>query len=88
MFQILSTPPLAPSSEMLQEDIGRTVREDERRFNKFSCDSARARWLKVPCPSKVRPAAHIPTQNNETVPEENASFDEVRKTAKNTVRFL
>jgi hypothetical protein len=88
MLQILRSPRLAPSSEVLQEDIGRAIREDEGRFNKFSRDSARARRLEVPGPTKVRPAAHKPAQDDETIPEENAALDEMCQTAENALSSL
>jgi hypothetical protein len=68
---------------VLQKDIGRAIGENESGFNKLSRDSARARRPQVPGPSEVRPAAHKPAQDNETVPKENAAFDKMGKSAEN-----
>lgn len=69
MLKILSDPFTTPGSEMLKEDIGRAVDEDDEGLYEFSrrergiplAHFAAAR-LNVPCPPKVGKASHPSSQ--------------------------
>lgn len=78
MFQILSSPHLSPSCEMLQKDFGGAIRKYKSGFKKLSRHSAGASGLQVPGPSEICPTAHVSTQDNETLPKEYATLDEMR----------
>lgn len=95
MLQIHGGPFLAPSSEMFKKGVARTIDKDHKGLDKLargdlslpSADSI-ARWLHVPGPAKIRPAAHPPSERQETVPEENPALDEVRKPVEDLVAPL
>lgn len=73
---------------MLQKDVCRPIREDDSRLDEFTRYRARALGLEIPGPSEVRPASHITTQHDQTIPEENAAFDEMSQAAENRMTFL
>lgn len=80
---------------MLEEDIGRPIGENGCRLDELSRWNPRLglpnnllRRLDIPGPSKVRPAAHETAQDDETVPEEDATFNEMRQSTEDPMGFL
>ena len=72
---------------MLKEDIAGTIEPNDERFRELGGRDARLpsrhQWIfgtDVPCPAVVRKSTHPPTQRQQTVPEENAAFNEMRET--------
>lgn len=80
---------------MFQEDVRGPVQEDDERFHEFgrrdSCFSGtgEADWrLHVPSPTNFSEATHPSAEGKKTVQEEDAAFDEVRKTVEDIVSSL
>lgn len=88
VLQILSSPFLSPSTQVLQEDIRSAVGKDGCRLDKFTTWSARLARLQVPCPAILGKATHVTTQHHQAVPEEDAALDEMGQTAEDTASFL
>lgn len=95
MLQIYSSPRTTPTRQMLQEHIGGTVQEDNKRFDELGggnfglplADNL-CRGLNIPSPAEVRPAAEESSQGQQTVPEENAALDEMCETVEYLISSL
>lgn len=90
MFEIRGRPSTAPVAQVLQEDIGRTIREDDGRLGelgsrhlRFPTAHDRRRRLFVPGPAKVCPATEEPSERQQAVPKEYTTLDEVRQSVEN-----
>lgn len=90
MLEILCTPFLSPSIQMLQEYICRAIEENEETFHKFSSWGKPSVIMRfdIPRPTNLGEAACPSTKSQDSIPEENSTLDEVCKTAKNLSVFL
>jgi len=80
---------------MFQKHIRGSVQEDDERFHRFGrrdsgfSSTDHADWgLDIPSPAKFSEAAHPSAEGQKTVPEEDAAFDEVRKTVEDVICSL
>jgi hypothetical protein len=95
MLQILRGPGVAPSGQVLEKDVGATVEKDHEGFGKLgrgqrglpAADDCPRRF-DVPRPAKFGKAAHISPQRQQSVPEENSAFDEMRQAVEDVVAML
>lgn len=89
MLEILCSPSLAPGCQVFKPHIGRTVEEDDERFDEFggrysgfaSADQPNRR-LHVPSPSHLRKASHPSSKSEETIPEEDSALNGMCKPVK------
>lgn len=85
MLKILRCPGVTPGSQVLEEDVGRSVEEDDKGFHEL-----RGRYLclastgvdrsNIPRPAILGETAHPTAKGKQAIPEENASFDSMRQT--------
>jgi hypothetical protein len=86
---------MAPGTEMLKEDVTRTVEPYNEGFCEFSrrnpgfplADLGAAR-PQIPGPAQIGKAAHPTTQRQEAVPKEDSSLDKVGEACKDVVGSL
>lgn len=90
MLHVSGAPLFTPTREMLQEDVGDSICENHTRLGELTATDVGlplghnvTRRLDVPSPTQIGPAAHPSSKGQQTVPEEDASFDKMRKSVKN-----
>ena len=95
MLEVLCTPRLAPGCKVFKPHIGRTVKEDDERFDKlgrgysgFASAHQSNRRLHVPSPPHLGKASHPPSKSEETIPEENSALNGMGKPVKDIIAPL
>ena len=95
MLEILCSPRLAPGCEVFKPHIGRTVEEDNERFDElgrgysgFASADQPNRRLHVPSPSHLGKASHPSSESEETIPEEDSALDGMCKSVKDIIAPL
>ncbi len=95
MLEILCSPRLAPGGKVFKPHIGRTVKEDDERFDElgrgysgFASADQPNRRLHVPSPSHLGKASHPSSKSKETIPEENSALNGVCKSVKDIIAPL
>lgn len=79
VFEVLRRPPFTPASKVFQEDVGGSIEEYEKTFDKF------CRWLplelvsigpvsQIPCPTHVSKTARPATQGQQAEPEKDTAL--------------
>jgi len=95
MLQVRGRPFLTPTRKVFQEDVGDTVCENHTRLGELATGNVGLPFghngrlrLQVPGPTQVGPAAHPTTESEQTVPEEDASLDEVGESVEDFMASL
>lgn len=95
MLEILCSPSLAPGCQVFKPHIGRTVEEDDERFDELGrrhsglprADQPNRR-LHIPSPSHVGKASHPSPKCEEAIPEEDSAFNGMCKSVKDIIAPL
>lgn len=95
MFEILSSPRPTGAAQVLEEDVGSSVDENEERFRelggnppRFAGTNQGRGGFDVPRPTQIRETAHPSAEGQQSVPEEDAALDEMSQATKNVLATL
>lgn len=91
VLHVLSSPGTSPTPEMLKEDVGGAIEEDEEALDKLGRGPPLLRpllWANVPCPAKLTKAARPTTQGEDAQPEEDAALDPMGEAVEDFFSFL